>query len=133
MTKGQRIVVLVGLLVAAGLLHTMLCEWRYRLPSVSGRMPDFAILAVNHGTSQVRNLPAYTGLFAQPSNERSVAVVFGVVTPLLIICLEFYLLLGWRHQSRLARGRCPQCNYDLCGDSETPGDVCPECGWRRSS
>ena len=31
MTRGQRILIFVGLLVVAWLLHTTLCEWHYKV------------------------------------------------------------------------------------------------------
>ena len=33
-----------------------------------------------------------------------------------------------RHGSRMLRGRCPICNYELAFDFS---DGCPECGWRK--
>lgn len=39
--------------------------------------------------------------------------------------LAFTLPSAWRRRRRIARSRCPACNYDLRG---TPGTRCPECG-----
>ena len=49
-----------------------------------------------------------------------------------IVGLDVWLVLGWRHAARTARGLCPGCGYNLKGDSDQPADKCPECGWRRN-
>jgi hypothetical protein len=38
-----------------------------------------------------------------------------------------------RRRSRLRRGACPACGYDLRGSSAGGGGVCPECGARYAS
>ena len=51
MNRAQRILAFTGLLVVAWLLHTMLCEWRYRVDESSVRGSE--ILVVDAGTLAV--------------------------------------------------------------------------------
>ena len=140
MIRAQRILAFTGLLVVAWLLHTLLCEWRYKVHKSSVRGSE--ILVVNAGTlavpartppgtpTKTRTEQAVTGLFAQ-REPTSFAIVFGVITPLVLLAVDVYLVLGWRYQSRLQSGRCPKCGYDLKGNLADAAGKCPECGWRR--
>jgi hypothetical protein len=130
MLKSQRILVFIGLLVLAWLLHVLLCDWVIKEPYKAGSR----IIAWNHGPipigGGVANPEHYTGLCAFNKEGRGAAVVFGIVLPLALLGADVYLLLGWRYQARLDRGLCPQCGYDLSG--QLPGAGCPECGWKRA-
>ena len=62
---------------------------------------------------------------------------YGIVWPGFAINTVFYAVTLWlllfnlsivRRYARFKRGHCPQCRYDLRGDSSAG---CPECGWRR--
>ncbi len=134
MIRSQRVLMAVGLLVVAGTLHAMLCEWDYhhtsttRMPCIVGYKHEPAV-AQSRGRSRHN---WYTGLFAEPDVGKGIAVVFGVITPLVLVALDAYLLLGWRHAARMARGLCPRCGYDLRGTGHRNAGRCPECGWRRA-
>ena len=85
----------------------------------------------------------YHGQPGPYQNTSGMLVAFGaqwptrVIWPGMIVNELFYVLLfattfaGWRYGRRWIRrrrGRCPQCDYDLRGNS---GGGCPECGWKR--
>ena len=129
MGKAQRTLVFVSLLLLAWLLHVLLCDWGYRVHKPS---QDYArIVAYQHGTTTDtygRTQYICTGLFTGAKVEPGTAIIWGVVIPLGLLCADAYLLLGWRQQSRLARGRCPNCGYNLRGKLDAG---CPECGWGR--
>ncbi|MHC5023593.1 MAG: hypothetical protein ACYTGG_06735 [Planctomycetota bacterium] len=143
MTREQRILVAVGLLLLAWLLHVQLCDWGWK----ETRHRSATIAALPHGTPPaglqgvVRGLGAYTGLFVHrgdpledvPHGARQVAVLLGVILPIGLVLLDAWLVLGWRAQSRVRRGLCLHCGYDLRGDGKAPLDRCPECGWIRTT
>ena len=56
----------------------------------------------------------------------------GLLFDSLLYAVLFWSILAGLHatfrSSRLKRGRCPACNYNLRGDS---AGGCPECGWNR--
>jgi hypothetical protein len=56
---------------------------------------------------------------------RLIAVPYWALAVLLSMPMVRRLASRWRRRSRLRRGQCPACAYDLRG---TPGG-CPECGW----
>jgi hypothetical protein len=134
--RSQRWVVLIGLATFVVILHTTFCEWRFW-----GELPpnvDLAerILAHTHdyiasqgGGRTTRAV--VTGLYAQRTVSRELAIVCGICVPILLIGTALYLNLGWRYTDRIARGLCPRCRYDLRGDREAPQRKCPECGWAR--
>ena len=130
MSRSQRILVFVSALVLAWMLHVLLCNWVVRAPARSASR----IVAYDHGQFPipgiVNPLSHYTGLFASDRDGRNFAIVFGVVVPLALLCVDGYLLLGWRRAARLERGRCPKCGYDLRGKHDAG---CPECGWNRAA
>ena len=134
MIRSQRVLVVLGLLTVAWLLHAMLCEWEYQRYATSA-MPR--ILAYQHERTPTparrggRPRELYTGLFVQRGGSHGIAVVFGVITPLVLAGVNAYLLLGWRHAARVGRGLCPQCGYDLRGARDRQATRCPECGWQR--
>ena len=61
--------------------------------------------------------PLWPGLFAD-------AAIFAI--PLVGLSATFF---GLRRFKRLRTGHCPNCNYDLSGQTISG---CPECGWGRS-
>jgi hypothetical protein len=143
--RSQRILLFLTLLVLAVLLHTMLCEWHYKVRAQGVTKviaDDGAILAVQHGMQMFNTIgrggapgparPAlvYTGLFRQ-RDSMSLAIIFGVVAPIALLVGNIYLLLGWRHQDRLRRGLCPKCKYNLEAGASGTTAKCPECGWQR--
>ena len=127
MTKAQRILILVWLVVIAWMLHVSFCEWGLQTRNL------VRLMAFPHGTTtyaQGRNpnppvVTTYSGVFAERSVNSSVAVLLGVLLPLTLVATDIYLLLGWRAQSRIARNLCTKCGYDLRG---TEHEMCPECG-----
>lgn len=140
MTKGQRILIVVGSLLLAWILHTSLCEW---VVNESRSQPSLRVLGFlseepTQTTTSGSPQPArkyFTGLKVEGQNlnpDPAMGIVFGVVTPLAIVMWVSFLALGWRHQSRVGRGLCPKCGYDIKGDGEEPADRCSECGWTRS-
>jgi predicted RNA-binding Zn-ribbon protein involved in translation (DUF1610 family) len=143
MLRSQRILVTLGLLFLAWLLHVNLCEWMFkeRLPWVRegdiSRYVHTIICVWTHeqppSTTQARLSPqAYTGLVTQARVDRADAVVFGMALPLTLVMLVMYLWLGWRRDARRRRGLCEACGYDLRGASRTDAP-CPECGTIRKA
>ncbi len=128
MIRSQRVLVVVGLLTVAWLLHVMLCEWEYRRQATS-TMPRIVAYQHERTPTQVRRggrrTERYTGLFVQRGVSHGIAAVFGVITPLVLVGVNACLLLGWRHAACVAQELCPQCGYSLVG---LTGDKCPECG-----
>ena len=124
MIKSQRILIAIVLLLLALILHTTLCEWRFKASIASFRH----LLVYQHEQQPPRPRRgmkfAYTGLFSQ-GNNRELAVIVGIVAPLMLLATDVYLILGWRFQRAVAQRRCPQCGYDLSG---TDHEACPECG-----
>jgi hypothetical protein len=139
MLRSQRILVTIGFVLLAWLLHTNLCEWVYKeqLPYGSSggvatywhsilwarthKLPPAAMPTPGHS----RN--SYTGIVTDFGVNPGDAVVFGIALPLTLLMLVAYSWLGWRRDARAARGLCPVCGYDLRGASE-PSAACPECG-----
>jgi hypothetical protein len=58
---------------------------------------------------------------------RLIAVPYWALVALAALPLVRPVIAGLRRRSRLRRGQCPRCAYDLRG---TPAG-CPECGWAR--
>jgi hypothetical protein len=131
MVRSQRILVGVSLPLIAWFMHATLCEWKWKdrtdraEPIVVYHHRDNPDL-VAHGIS------AGSGLFAR-SGPEEVAILFGVVAPLALCVADAYLILGWRYQAAIRRGRCPNCGYDRKGDAAEPARRCPECGWSSPS
>jgi hypothetical protein len=130
MLRSQRILIGLSLPLLAALLHFTLCDWKWKDRAEPGK----PILVYHHRDSS--GLGAYgisigSGLFAR-TGSAEVAILFGVVTPLALLIADAYLLLGWRHQAAIRRGRCPKCGYDRKGDNADPAPRCPECGWSSS-
>ena len=110
MIKSQRILIAIVLPMLAFILHITMCEWEL----------------LNQGRFGNELLAFWgRGLFGQRSSTHLSAVVLGVLVPLTLLAVDGYLILGWRFQRAVARGRCPHCGYDLSG---TDHEACPECG-----
>jgi hypothetical protein len=141
MLRSQRALVFFGLLVAAFMLHVLLCDWRWK--RVFTGSPDYSPPVVTCVQTERPGGPGQawrtsrTGIFAARWISGGDAIVFGIVLPFVLLGLDGYLLLGWRHAARLERGACPVCGYDLRGAppevGPAPGKGCPECGWGRST
>ena len=129
MTKSQRILVLVGLILLAWSLNITFCEWIFRVPGVPWEPVE--IIEYRHRIADGPDL--FTGLLAAPDVSRPIAVFLGIIVPLTLLGFALFLVLGWRHQGRLIRGLCPECGYNLRGDRDKPVDTCPECGWQRKA
>ena len=139
MTKTQKAVVFVPVLIVAWLLHVTLCEWEFRAQHAS----TMNLLFGYQQEAQPGRLFLFTGLAAQPISGRSnqadariyrlLVILVGVAMPIALVGADVYLLLGWRQAARTKRGLCPQCGYDLIGDGNRPANRCSECGWRRES
>ncbi len=138
MTKAQKAVVFILLLMVAWLLHVTTCEWEFK-----GRRPSSVHVLFGYQHEQVRGEIPFTGLRAQHTSGgpgqadsriyRLLVILVGVVIPIGLVGADVYLLLGWRQAARTKRGLCPQCGYDLIGDGNRPANRCSECGWRRES
>ena len=138
--KSQRLIVLVGLPLVALILHTTFCDWhfRHRVSSslvtrarIVGFAQDDPTASLTNPRGRAGRFSIVTGLYSPWRASRSLSIVCGVVVPLTLVGITLYLHFGWRHTGRITRGLCPKCSYDLCGDDETPKNVCPECGWKR--
>ena len=151
MLRSQRILLVVGLLLVAWLLHVNFCEWVWKetVTTTFGNAsvrPYAPICAWVHdpqaagppvitgvgpgGPTATRpgpTRPSYIGLFTQNYTGRTESVLLGIIVPLLLTMLVMYLGLGWRRDARVARGLCAGCGYDLRGLKE-PSARCPECG-----
>lgn len=147
MTRSQRRLIAFGLPVIAVILHTTHCEWLIDRPYRASTIVAYDHSGVSAAGSRVRRpIPdPRTGLVAQSGVHLEAAVFLGVVTPLLLLGLDAYLILGWRHAARRAAGLCAECGYDLRrtqADATTNRDAtaarsrpdvmaaprCPECG-----
>ena len=137
MTKAQKAVVFILVLMIAWLLHVTTCEWEFK-----GQHPS--TVNVLFGYQHQRRSDGgweFTGLRAQPISGgslqsdsriyRLLVILVGVAMPIGLVGADLYLLLGWRRAARTKRGLCPECGYDLIGDGDRPADRCTECGWRR--
>ena len=87
MTRPQRILVIAGLLLIATLLHTLLCEWSFKLDTGTAG----AILVYRHESGRMstrHGIPTSwitSGLFAQPRDSRNMSIVCGVALPLFLL------------------------------------------------
>jgi len=133
MLKSQRILVFVSLLMFAWMLHVTYCDWHWRYDRGHLVRPFPGIVAFrvdriagSGGSAE----PIYAGLFRGKEIGQQTAVCMGVIMPLALVCFDAYLLLGWRYDSRVRRGVCPACGYNLRGKLK---DGCPECGWGRET
>lgn len=151
MLRSQRILVIVGLLVAAWLLHVNMCDWAiartmtYWSPG-STAYRNSIILGWESSPAQNTNavpspglmtgVVAYdvkvTGVLMERSVSWREALLVGVMLPLALLFAAGYLWLGGRRASRVSRGLCTKCGYDLRGGrgSAVTGPLakCPECG-----
>jgi hypothetical protein len=131
MVKSQRILVGVSLPLVAALMHLTLCDWKWR-----GRAdPGEPILVYHHRDGSglgALGISVESGLFARTGSAQ-IALLFGVIAPVVLVLADTYLILGWRYQAALRRGRCPNCGYDRKGGNADPSPRCPECGWSSSS
>lgn|SRR5262245_24947891 len=141
MIKSQRILVGISLPLLAWVLHVGMCDWAWRQPitRTTSAQPDQAPLLAVRGRDpqqQQRVVLLYTGILTQPGIEVLPAMIWGIALPLALIAADMYLILGWRHQSRLAHGLCANCGYDLRGRERGEGSApplggpCPECGFK---
>ena len=128
MIRSQRILLAVGLPLLAVATHMTLCEWHYKAELFPG--PARGILVYDHGPTTTPRKRVVSGLFAQGATN-SVATLLGVVVPSALLGLTAFLLLGWHHQARLAKGLCPSCGYNLAASKLKTPHSCPECGWQR--
>ena len=91
----QRYFLFFGLLFMALLMHVMLCEWgsgsRYHLNSL------ITPILVHEGRGGL--IPGGTGLYTGEQINKANAIVYGIVAPLMLLGIDFYLLLGWRQQN----------------------------------
>ena len=126
MLRAQRILIIIALLGAAALLHMLLCEWSWNTSRMAPIIGDRFIYTRDDGVEVYR----FRGVFHDGNVERGDAIVFGIVTPLLMIVASVVLLIGGRHSQRVTAGRCLKCGYDLKGNFD---QGCPECGWRRDT
>jgi hypothetical protein len=136
MLRSQRILITVGLLFLAWVLHVNLCDWGWKMPlqySWDGninRIVQWPIVSwtIEEATTTARQgRTLHTGLMTQARVELADAVVFGIVVPSAMILSLIYLWLGWRSHARRARGLCEKCGYDLRGAPATNAP-CSECG-----
>ena len=144
--KSQRRLVLFGLPILALILHISFCKWYFNSPQRFGRT-EVRILVYGYESAQTAiAMPTnsrgrqgsqsdyiVTGLFAKRDVSKSVAILCGIVLPLVLIGCSVYLYLGWRHKLRIACGLCPECRYNLKSDDASFKNVCPECGWQRNN
>ena len=132
--RAQRILVVGGLLFLAWLLHFLLCDWNYKYHIVQASSKSRLILVHRHRHPDepprtTFSVGFYSGLFTDARGDsRNIAVIFGVAVPLVLVGVCAYLIIGWRQQSRVTRGLCAECGYDLRGDNTTRLSKCPECG-----
>jgi hypothetical protein len=132
MLLSQRIVLIVGLLVVAWLLHVNLCDWKINEGVLAGDDHHREICAwvtTEDAATPGSAIPkdAYTGLFTERDVGFAESFTLGVVGPLLLLLLVTCLLLGARHASRVQHGLCIKCGYDLRGLNGASAR-CPECG-----
>ena len=122
MNRDQRLLIFVGLLALAIMLHFLLCTWKAGgriYVSVDGRREQTLV-----GGSGAQG--AY-GVYSRQSVDVNVAAIFGIALPFTLFVFDWYLVLGWRHQERASRGLCTKCGYDLRA-TNLPKSKCPECG-----
>lgn len=127
MLRAQRIVLMVGLVVIALLLHVNACQWRWRALGWQETTGNAVIVFwTEHPPANAAGAPLlggvaasrYTAIFPDagvPEGNRFVAVVAGIVAPLALLMIVAMLGLGWRYQERVRRGLCATCGYDLRG------------------
>lgn len=127
MGAGQRIVLIATLLITATICHFTFCTWALG----STMFWNTAIVcgwSVDDGAFHITGEPVkrFYGIVA-PAGERRLAVLAGVLPPLMGLGAALFLALGWRAASRRERGACWRCGYELKFDYASR---CPECGWR---
>jgi hypothetical protein len=140
MLRSQQILIALGLVVTAWLLHVSLCDWIIKDEVRGGPAARTPIwLWMDHAGTPVpptrggagSTPPRYTGLFTQPYVAHLTAFILGVVVPILLCTVLGYLLLEWKRKSMILRGLCVTCGYDLRENPATPigsSARCPECG-----
>ncbi|MHC4992189.1 MAG: hypothetical protein ACYTGC_14550 [Planctomycetota bacterium] len=127
MSIAQRLLLIGSCLLAAALLHTVLCEWTLSGPP--GAANHIVVVLKQVPTSRGGTAHVPRGLVTATGVSKAEALTFGVVLPLLLLTYCIYLGLGWSRAARWERGECPGCGYDLRGhDVKT----CPECGCTRT-
>lgn len=135
MNSSSAIVVqVIGMTLAAILLHFGLCQWVLTPRGISERAWPRILWQVT--TSEP--LPSYPGdprsselsgrfLMTKPNVSIAEARVFGIVAPILLLSIVVARLLQIRLLRRQWRGWCLRCGYDLRFDVSRG---CSECGWR---
>ena len=131
MTQTQRLIAIVTCLVVACIMHTLICEWYYKVldNSNSGSRPTFLVVFRQTDSGQFtasrrspRPMRETTGIAVQGSPDRAAAALNGIGVPLMLVGVAAILGAGWRRASRKARGLCIRCGYPVTGDT------CTECG-----
>jgi hypothetical protein len=129
MMVSSRIILAAGLLIAAWLLHVMLCDWSL---TPRDRPPFERLLWTIHESPPDPTTGRTTGrYFAAPEAVTySEAWTWGVAMPVIMMSVAGSLLPPIRRQRRIDAGRCPRCGYDLRFDFARG---CTECGWRMAT
>jgi len=133
MTRLQRIFLALAILFFAWFLHVNTCDWHYRQPlsfgsygpSGASEWVRFAIWIRTDKDTATGGIVT-TGLTTGEYVNLGTALTWGIFIPLGLVIADIWWLLGWRRHSRLARGCCAACGYDLKGSPDAP--KCPECG-----
>ncbi len=133
MTRFQRIFLALAIPLFAWFLHVNTCDWHYKeaVSFVNSWAPGgtewvrFAIW-IRTDKDPATGGVVTTGLTTGEYITLGTALTWGIFIPLGLIIADIWWLLGWRTRSRLARGCCAACGYDLKGAPDTP--KCPECG-----
>ena len=99
----QRYFLFLALLAIGLLLHVLLCEWG----SGSSYWRNSLLTPIVVHTGRGGLIPAGTGLYAGEGIDKADGIVFGLATPLLLLGIDFYLLLGWRQQRRAYLATAP--------------------------
>ena len=144
----QRVMLIVGMLLVATLLHIRFCDWMLgeKVPPTlyggsavvlgwevettepyvqpADRRPRST--AALRATGQ--NMVIKWGIVAERGRSVEDAIVYGTATPSLLLLFVLVLIVGIRSHRRRARGACLKCGYELHFNYDAG---CPECGWRR--